>query len=54
MYDEDEWLFAAYSTFEVLDVKWGAGTMSDLHRITLKVMIDNKDESGYLPCSPWA
>jgi len=51
---EDEWLFAAYSAFEVLEAKWNAGTDRDPHEVELRVMPDNIDESEVLPCSPWA
>lgn len=50
--EEDEWLFTAYSVFEVRSVKWGVG--SNMHKIKLEVCTDNSKESMQLPCSPWA
>merc|ERR1712039_875085 len=52
--DEYEWLFAPYSAFTVLSVKWRCGTDAQPHKIKIMVMADNKDTTDHILCSPWA
>jgi len=51
--DEDEWLFAAYSVFEVLKVDWKTGTLGDHHEVVLSVKADNAEFPDNMPCAPW-
>ena len=51
---EQEYLFVPFSTFLVLEVRWGAGTPSQPHHIELLARCDNRKESGDLPTAPWA
>ena len=52
--DEEEYLFAPYSTFEVLSARWNQGTKADPHEIELQVAVDNKAEPEDLPLAPWS
>ena len=51
--DESEYLFAPYSTFTLLAVRWGAGTTADPHQLELMAAVDNRAESELLPLAPW-
>lgn len=51
---EQEYLFAPYSAFSVLNVSWNAGTVAEPHQIELLAAIDNKDEPEDLPLAPWS
>jgi hypothetical protein len=50
--DEQEYLFAPYSVFEVHDVKWAQGTVHNPHRVVLTAAVDNKDAPEDLPLAP--
>ena len=50
---EEEFLFAAYSTFEVLEASWNAGTDDEPHVVRLRAAIDNRKEPEELPLAPW-
>ena len=50
---ETEFLFAAFSTFEVLEVAWNAGDGDDPHVVRLRAAIDNLKEAEDLPLAPW-
>ena len=52
--DEQEYLFAPYSVFTVISVKWGAGTIDDPHLIELAAAPDNIGPSEDLPLAPWS
>ena len=45
---ENEFLFAPYSVFTVLEVEWGSP-----HRIVIQAATDNKLELEDLPLAPW-
>lgn len=49
---EGEFLFAPYSVFTVLDVKWSS-SRDKYHKISLQAAIDNIKESEHLPLAPW-
>ena len=51
---EEEYLFAPYSAFSVISVKWGPGTDADPHVIELQAAPDNKAASEDLPLAPWS
>ena len=51
---EEEYLFAPYSAFTVLSVRWGAGTVVAPHEIELLAAVDNKAEREDLPLAPWS
>ncbi len=51
---EQEYLFAAYSTFVVKRVQWSANpTIETPHVVELDAMKDNRAEPEDLPLSPW-
>ena len=50
--DEQEYLFAPYSVFEVHDVKWAEGTVHNPHHVVLTAAVDNKDAPEDLPLAP--
>ena len=50
---EWEFLFAAYSAFEVLSTGWNAGTDRDPHVVHIQAAIDNRPEDENLPLAPW-
>ena len=51
---EEEYLFAAYSTFVVKRVEWSANpTTNNPHIVELDAVVDNMEESEDLPLSPW-
>jgi phage tail protein X len=52
--DEQEYLFAPYSAFTVLNASWKAGTVDDPHAIELMAAVDNKAASEDLPLAPWS
>jgi hypothetical protein len=54
--DEQEYLFAPYSAFEVVTATWNTGTASDPHIIELFAAVDNKDAAWPedLPLAPWS
>ena len=49
---EHEYLFAPYSVFTLVSVKWRAGLVEP-HEFTIQAARDNKDEDECLPLSPW-
>lgn len=49
---EGEYLFAPYSAFTVLKVKWSED-LREPHRITVAAAFDNTMESERLPLAPW-
>ena len=49
---EDEYLFAPYSVFKLVSVKWGK-TMKESHHFTIQAALDNQDEDEDLPLTPW-
>ena len=51
---EEEYLFAPYSAFPVLSVRWGAGTAAAPHEIELLTAVDNKVEPEDLPLALWS
>jgi hypothetical protein len=51
---EQEYLFASYSTFTVLNVSWNAGSIDQPHAIELLAAVDNMDEPEDLPLAPWS
>lgn len=52
--DEDEFLFAPYSTFEVLATRWRPSpTWMEPHEVELKAAVDNMLEPENLPLAPW-
>ena len=54
---ESEFLFAAFSAFEVVQVQWSATPQEPAtpHEITIRAAADNKDPefSEELPLAPW-
>jgi hypothetical protein len=53
---EEEYLFAPYSVFTVVDVVWSANPTNSItpHRITIVALTDNLEASSYLPLAPWS
>ena len=51
---EQEYLFVPFSTFVLLQVRWGVGTHDKPHRIEVLARCDNRKESDQLPTAPWA
>lgn len=51
--EEDEFLFAAYSVFEVVSAIWSERPRETPHEIVLRVSVDNRDESDDLHTAPW-
>lgn len=49
---EGEYLFAPYSVFKLLSIKWSA-ELSEPHEITIRPALDNKIEEEHLPLTPW-
>ena len=49
---EDEYLFAPYSVFTLVSIKWGE-TMKEPHHFTIQAALDNQDEDEDLPLAPW-
>ena len=50
---ENEYLFAPYSVFTLVSVKWSANEETSPHEFTIHAALDNKEEDEYLPLSPW-
>ena len=53
---EDEFLFSAYSAFEVVRVHWSPTPQNKAlpHEITLRAFPDNRAVSEDVPLSPWS
>lgn len=51
---EKEFLFAPYSVFTVVSVKWSEPGDKGPHVIRLRAASDNADEPEDLPLAPWA
>jgi hypothetical protein len=53
---EDEFLFSAYSAFEVVCVHWSETPQDRAlpHEITLRAFPDNRAVSEDVPLSPWS
>ena len=49
---EHEYLFAPYSVFTLVSVKWNAG-LTKPHEFTIRAAHDNKEEDECLPLTPW-
>merc|ERR1719201_705484 len=49
---EREYLFAPYSVFTLVSVKWSA-KLTKSHEFTIRAALDNKEEEEDLPLSPW-
>jgi hypothetical protein len=52
--DEQEYLFAPYSSFTVRSAEWRAGSDAEPHIIELVAAADNKAEPEDLPLAPWS
>jgi hypothetical protein len=50
--DESDFLFAAYSVFEVVHANWSEDPAQP-HEITIQAAVDNSTESEALPLAPW-
>ena len=50
--NEHEYLFAPYSVFTVLFIKW-SDDLHQPHEISIQAAVDNKDEDENLPLTPW-
>ena len=51
---EDEYLFAPYSAFKVVNASWRAGTNDQPHEVELYAAIDNQWPREDLPLAPWS
>ena len=49
---EREYLFAPYSVFTLVSVKWSAKLIKP-HEVTIRSALDNKEEDEDLPLTPW-
>ena len=49
---EREFLFAPYSVFKLESVKWST-KLSTPHQLIVEASNDNREESEYLPLTPW-
>ena len=49
---EHEYLFAPYSVFTLVSVKWSV-KLIEPHEFTIRAARDNKEEDECLPLSPW-
>ena len=49
---EHEYLFAPYSVFTLVSVKWNTGSTKP-HEFTIRAALDNKEEDECLPLTPW-
>jgi hypothetical protein len=49
---EGEYLFAPYSVFKLVSIKW-SGNLKKPHLFTIKAALDNQDEDEDLPLAPW-
>ena len=56
MQGEDEFLFSAYSAFEVVRVHWSPTPQNRLlpHEITLRAFPDNLTVPEDMPLAPWS
>ena len=52
MKGESEYLFAPYSVFTLVSVKW-SGELHKPHEFTIRAARDNKREVEELPLTPW-
>jgi len=50
---ESEYLFAPYSVFTLVSVKWSTRELAHPHEMTIRAAHDNKDEDENLPLAPW-
>ena len=52
--EEQEYLFAPFSAFEVVEVHWSS-TPDDRtpHRIVINALVDNRDAPEDAPLAPW-
>jgi hypothetical protein len=50
---ENEYLFAPYSVFTLVSVKWSAKELIFPHEFTILAARDNKEEDEDLPLAPW-
>ena len=51
--EEAEYLFAPYSVFTLVSVKWSAAKVIKTHEFTIRAAHDNKEEDENLPLTPW-
>jgi hypothetical protein len=51
---EEEYLFAPYSAFTVVRVRWNAGSTHSPHEIELLAAVDNKEAPEDLSLAPWS
>jgi len=49
---EGEYLFAPYSVFTLVSVKWSTRRNAP-HRFTIRAAVDNREEDENLPLAPW-
>ena len=49
---EHEYLFAPYSVFTLVSVKWSSQLIKP-HEFTIRSALDNKKEDEHLPLTPW-
>ena len=50
---EHEYLFALYSVFTLVSVKWSEDDLINPHEFTIEAARDNKEEDECLPLTPW-
>ena len=50
---EHEYLFAPYSVFTLVSVKWSEHDLVNPHEFTIQAARDNKEEDECLPLTPW-
>ena len=50
---ENEYLFAPYSVFALVSVKWSVKELIFPHEFTIRAALDNKEEDEELPLTPW-
>ena len=50
---ENEYLFAPYSVFTLVSVKWSETFEASPHLFTIHAALDNKEEDECLPLAPW-
>ena len=50
---EHEYLFAPYSVFTLVSVKWSEQDLINPHEFTVQAAHDNKEEDECLPLTPW-
>ena len=49
---ENEYLFAPYSVFKLVSIKWSE-ELSDAHEFTIRATRNNKEEDEHLSLTPW-